>query len=408
MGYQGAAAMRKHLLVAVAAALLTIGFYTSQAQDTPPEGWPVEQRCVGEPTKPPEGWTFPGTILMTGYAGIHGVNAAWDTPHIVASGYPGVFREANADGSAGLSPDKKWYATFDTETIPSESYNHLVEIHSIVVYSTTNKDEVYRIPWANYWLYMWGPRSMYWLDNTHLIYETSEYAEQKPGKLYLINPFDGTVIPWQGKLDLADFHKGWPSDFYRISSDLYPSPDFAHALYKPAYDSSWGIYDVMSGNNIAEINMIGEEFTIWMPDSSHFVTEVLNPQDGEKRDLTLFDAAGDSTSLILTVESKQLSLRNAGWSSDGNYLAFIAGEYYSAHDTRRLFIADIEHHKLWDTCMDVGRGLAWSPTSRQLAYFMEGRKQKRVVIMDIERQTSYVVAYHVADWQDYVIGWRED
>ena len=44
--------------VSISLILLTLSFfYTANAQDDDTSGWPVEQRCVGEPTAPPEGWT---------------------------------------------------------------------------------------------------------------------------------------------------------------------------------------------------------------------------------------------------------------------------------------------------------------------------------------------------------------
>src|SRR5690242_17773324 len=53
------------------------------AQDSENVGWPVEERCVREASKPPDGWTFPGAILMTGHYGIHAVSADVATPYVV-------------------------------------------------------------------------------------------------------------------------------------------------------------------------------------------------------------------------------------------------------------------------------------------------------------------------------------
>lgn len=393
----------KRLMIAIMVLLVIGSFSLLRAQEATPEqtGWPIEQQCVGEPTKPPEGWTFDGTILMTGYAGIHGVNADWETPRVVAAGDPWIFRAANGDGSAGLSPDKRWYATFDSETIPSETYNHLDVIHAIAVYSTVNRGEVYRIPWDNSWLYMWGPRGMFWSDNSHLIYETGDLPAGKPVQLFVINPFDGTALPWEGKIPLTDFHLGWPSFSYEIqTSEEYPAPDFSRTVQlRPP-----GIYDIMSGEKLADVSSVGDGFTLWTADSARFVTEVENAQYPASVDLAIFDRDGALVSIIFTADPQQLNGRNAGWSPDGRYLAFLLGAWDHLH----LYIADSQQQKIWDTCLDTGHGVAWSPDSKQLAFFMAGEEQERVVVMDVETQAVYTVAHHIATQQDYVIGWRGD
>src|SRR5690606_35951618 len=69
------------------------------AQEATPEGWEVVQRCVGEPTTPPEGWNYEGTILLWGNYGIHAIQVDWDVPRVVA-----FIRDQTIFGGAGLSP----------------------------------------------------------------------------------------------------------------------------------------------------------------------------------------------------------------------------------------------------------------------------------------------------------------
>lgn len=377
-----------------------------EATTAPDGGWPMVERCVGEPKKPPKGWSFKGTILITGYAGIHGVNAKWDTPRVVASASPYLFRSGYADGSAGLSPDNKWYATFDTEFIYSETFNHLEIIHAIVVYSTSNKDEVYRVPWKNSWLYMWGPRRMWWFDNSHLVYEQSENFTQKPGILFIVNPFDGTMERWTGKVDLAQF-SGYPRATEIIYSDQYVSPDFTLTLKRT---EAWGLYDVMSGSLVKTLDVDASPFSLWSPDSSKFITEIEVVGDDMRLNLGLFSREGEYVSKLYTVRKDTLNVRNASWSPDGSYFTFLM-EYNPVQGEgikRRVLIADMVNGKIYDTCLDVGRGLAWSPQSNQFALFTQGTQLTPVSILDLETWTLYTVAYHLSDGSDYIIGWRTD
>ena len=95
--------MRKLALIPIA--LLTLLTLTPlAAQDaTPQPGWLVEQHCIGDPTPPPDGWTYDGTIFVNDDVGIHALNPKIKTPHIV------LFRQEFTNGAA-LSPDGKWYA----------------------------------------------------------------------------------------------------------------------------------------------------------------------------------------------------------------------------------------------------------------------------------------------------------
>ncbi len=130
--------MRKFLILLISlVSLLLLGapvLHAQDATDTPDAGWPVEERCVGAPTKPPKGWSYDGTILMTGYAGIHGVNAKWDTPRVLAK-----LSDKDVWGGA-LSPDGKWYASpygerFTTESLQQrkqmKSDNDIMQIHPV-------------------------------------------------------------------------------------------------------------------------------------------------------------------------------------------------------------------------------------------------------------------------------------
>ncbi|MEO8609344.1 MAG: hypothetical protein ABI690_15740 [Chloroflexota bacterium] len=118
---------------------LIITFSPAVAQDNKNSGWPVEERCVGEPTKPPAGWTFPGAILMTGHYGIHAVSADVPTPYVVAF-IPTVPRYGAERINSVLSPDQRWLATTNA-TVFNGGIWAIISIYEIVVYSTVTPHE---------------------------------------------------------------------------------------------------------------------------------------------------------------------------------------------------------------------------------------------------------------------------
>src|SRR6266545_3823249 len=105
--------MFKSLLFSICLILVSINFTAAQASG---EGWPIVERCVPEPTSPPADWTYPGVILATGWAGLHGIRADLDTPYILV--FSKFFR-----GSAwrtfdnSLSPDGRWIVTTDETAV---------------------------------------------------------------------------------------------------------------------------------------------------------------------------------------------------------------------------------------------------------------------------------------------------
>ena len=82
------------------------------------QDWTVVKQCI-QPTRASENWSFEGTILLRGYGGVHGVNALWDTPHIVAQIPP-----VRPYGVA-LSPDEFWYAVLDLDRFCATKLNSL-------------------------------------------------------------------------------------------------------------------------------------------------------------------------------------------------------------------------------------------------------------------------------------------
>jgi Tol biopolymer transport system component len=127
--------------------------------------------------------------------------------------------------------------------------------------------------------------------------------------------------------------------------------------------------------------------------------------------LELFDRDGVSLDVIFLedngyrVRSTFDEAMNIRWSPDGRYLAFITTTL-SYPTIISLFIADMQEKHVYNTCIEPGDGLAWSPDGTKLAMmdFYDFKRYRPVIILDLETWSLYTVAYHDGS----VIGWRAD
>jgi hypothetical protein len=238
-------------LICLLPALLLLAFAAppAAALDTADTGWKVEQRCVGEPTAPPKGWTFPGAILMTGHYGIHAVSADIATPYVVAF-IPREPRYGVITLDGVLSPDQRWYATAEADIHPSGLRSSELSVYKIVIYSTVSAHKEYEMNWENsYEAYI---RSIRWRDNSHIVYETTQTPkvgdDYSSDNAFLINPFTQEKEHWNGKLDPLPIN------------DFFPSPDWTRAVYNqewydyaPDVRDDWGLFDPMNANELTSL-----------------------------------------------------------------------------------------------------------------------------------------------------------
>ena len=119
--------------------LMLIATSSVNADDDPETPWIIEERCVPAPTQPSADWTYSGTLLMSGYAGIHAMHADWETPRITAFFSAGELGEPHEGGQ--LSPDGRWYAAPVGETWVEPSLNQYWETNGLRIYSTVDDQE---------------------------------------------------------------------------------------------------------------------------------------------------------------------------------------------------------------------------------------------------------------------------
>jgi hypothetical protein len=394
----------RYLLATVCFLLLlfTLPHAVIAQDDGTPPGWPIVERCV-TPTVRPDGWTFEGTILLTGYAGIHGVNDAWSTPHVLV-----FLGSSTVPGGARLSPDGRWYAELGGKVFPSSTHNDYYDVEAIRVYSTVN-GELYAFPWENDYLANWGRSQMYWLDNDHLVYEYSEDAIRKPGEILILNLSDGSVVSWEGHIkDVLFVGEVWQQgDSYFVSAQT-PSPDLTRTVVSREYFHPTALYDTMNGEVLVEISPAYWPYISWTPDSSLFVIVIdTDPdEDRESRQLALLDRSGNFVDVVLTLsENQQISKKASTWSQDGRFLTL---ELDQRHQEDSLYIVDLEERQIIDTCLQTGAGAAFSPGNTQLAILERGEGTKYVMVLDLESWALHPVANHIVEYGEGVIGWRED
>src|SRR6266496_1573726 len=236
--------MFNRLLFFICLILLSINI--ASAQDSG-EGWPIVERCVPEPTSPPADWTYPGVILATGWAGLHGIRADLRIPYVIeVTDYFEEIEWKSVDHA--LSPDEKWLVTVDETSDFSygEARPISVQVHSLRIHSTENKSVEIEVPWDSSYIiesnvgngrydYFQQP---YWWDNEHLVYvnQGSQGMWKDGSKLVLTNPFTGEI----SELSVS-FQTAMPILLPHFLAIL--STDKTRLLYEPSISPFFYLYD---------------------------------------------------------------------------------------------------------------------------------------------------------------------
>lgn len=392
---------------------LTYGFTQDATPDSAPD-WTVERRCVDESTSRPDGWTFEGTILVTGDTGIFGVSSNSETPLLVA---PLTFEQTDTNIVGGaLSPDGRWYASPFGDRIFTESNNVYTTVREIRVYSTLGDNREYSVTLspaiegipAGFYV------PTYWQDNQWLLYANGEAD-------VLINPFT------QETQQLSGYHFNYVYDRFDSYQRPHLAPDFTLAVSTEGVTSEdqWGLYtvpaeDFSSPESFIQLDLAETTLVAWRPDSRFFAAE----QDVESgRQLVFVNRQGAMDDVVFHLPQGERA-NNSAWSSNNRYFAFITFEdtgsesYYNQYwgKPNTLYIADTQEQVVIDTCLSTGIGLAWSPDGTQLAFLAPGEGTQPIFVMDVEDLTAYPVAKHqvgsngVGDnyRPNSVIGWRDD
>lgn len=380
--------------------LITFTLVQVSADDDPLTPWPIEEHCINEPIQPPKDWSYSGTLLMTGYAGIHAVQSDWETPRIEAFfstdalGYP-------LEGGQ-LSPDGQWYAVPIGTVTTSRSLNRYWQTEALRVYSLVDdgvrdfviSDFADELDYSNFFEVNWVHHNIQWVDNETVII----------GGLQ--------IYPFEAEVALAPFDAIY--NYYELFGI---SPDGQRAFGWLRDGSGQGVFNPYNWEEkFSSLELV--DGVAWQHSSNGFIAEhridtyktsadylSLYNRDGEFIE-TLFQPAELSR---LNIQRPVSGRSELGWSNDDAYFAFVYRSSYQ--EPSKLLLLDFENQVVVDTCIAPVSQPVWSPDGRQLAILLDGRQNLRVVIVDIDEWQAYDVARHIrasGKLNPNMLAWRDD
>lgn len=383
----------------ICAALCLLAFTNAiSAQPDEPDTFPIEQRCIDAPTQPPDDWTYPGMILMSGYAGIHAMQADWETPRVVAQFTSDSDGNFVIDGGQ-LSPDENWYATPIGEVTSEASFNNYWYVHGLRLYNLFDASKSFTVNLADYaeiytfYETAWTFYPVEWQDNESLII----------GGL-LIYPFEDSAEA--SRLEFGD-------DF---NLPRVVSPDGTRAYGGPTpFFSEYraGLHDLVNLTTIAspgELNNIS-----WRRDSAGFMAQMLD-LDQDWHGLIYIDREGNVLDRIVSFDANSwrsdhpVSGRNEfWWSPNDRYFALVPVQ---SRELKNLYLVDLHERTVIDTCLKALSPAVWSPDGKMFAYLVEARENLNLVVVDTMAWQSYIVARHSGErargrfGEPEMVGWR--
>lgn len=371
--------------------ILLIFGQSTQAQETseePIEGWEIVERCVGDPMTPPDDWVFDGTILASGWAGIHGINADWDVPRILA------FNENwNTEIGGTLSPSNEWFAVTTTSerTVNDSIYGLVVTEYTLKIYNLVDRSIQISLDWQNHYdiaigsgaTRYYSQRMPRWLDDETILY-------QKEDKLFEINITT---------LEITESSIYWEEGVF---SPLFPdyimsvSPDFTRTVFRENR-RQYALIEMSNKNILSYPAQLSpdESYSIgaginWSPDSQYFTIS-------RNHQVTLFDRDGET---IITIDESGSPFDRTFSPNSNSFVYFHNGT---------IHIADIENQQLINTCFsDYYDSISWSTSGNFIAIMGDSpslvAQLRPVYVIDLSAEQVYIVAYH----DGRIIGWRED
>jgi hypothetical protein len=377
--------MRKFLIFLISLLFGVSVIYAQEAIAMPDAGWPVEERCVGAPTKPPMGWSY-GGILFTQNSGMysedgggfHAIRQQVATPYYIATNNKDIVY------AGALSPDGKWFAVPYGYSIDQHiddfgnSAGSEYFVNAIRIYRTDYTHLSYQIDWRLSDQNVVIDKIM-WIDNDRLIYSLNEASLNK--KAYIVvNPFTDERIGWkkvQEKLTLDQ----WKTFFH----------------YSNPREDGWLIEPKVSQRTLEFIDQyrFNKSEIRWLPDLSGFV--VFIPSSANSRQgLALFSEQDGLRSIITNNVVVQVKV-----SANGHYIAYqTTVTDLQNKEVPEINIADLQAQTITQLCYGADYPMfQWSPFSDQLAI----RKDGVVSILDLDSWQLYDIAKN----QGLFVGWRK-
>jgi len=347
--------------------------------------FPIVENCITEPTLPPDDWRYSGTILMSGYAGVHGMNLDWETPRVL------VFESNSANGDeplagASLSPDGKWYALPMGDTWVEVTYSRYSWVQNIRVYKTDGSGD-FQVFDFDYYVYTATASSylpMHWIDNESFMAGSV--------RLYPLEPDKAELSPL--KYDITTF------TYTAISPDI--------TRFVELYSDEQGLYSLQDIEPIL-LHEHNTGFVAWREDSSGYIN-ITRSDDTVSIDYHSRD--GDSIDRIVQFENGQVrasieASNRVLWSPDMTQFAFKWTKPYGDEtQSDRIYIIDFENEQVIDTCLNSIGQPVWSPNGRFIAYLEKSNSNQNIIVVDLEIWQAFVVGKHIGTSAE-MLGWRE-
>jgi hypothetical protein len=393
---------RGSLTIVLMLSFLGLRLLAQEATEEAPQGWPIVERCVGEPISPPDDWSFEGTILATGWAGIHGINAEWDTPFVIAFNNYSYMPYS-------ISPNGNWIAQVEASTAVDDSYwnGRRVTIGNIVVSNTYNRAERYLSDRLST-VYTVGVLHVFpnairlpWWDEDTLVIAVGYDAETE----------SNYVLGWSFQTNEYIELDVRPS-YGMTGMGAYISPDWSRMVStNPEYLSLEGLIDLQS--DVPTISLAFEDLwrmrnVHWLPDSSAFALGYHNWLDDIRlyeASIQLYDRDGKFIDTIAVERAEDVYLLAFDSSPNSEFLVFQNIPRDSGTSSfNSLKIADMRNHEILDTCI-IPSSFAWSANSNQIAVMGFGEEHSSPLILDLADWRLYKTGiYHEGD----ILFWRAD
>jgi hypothetical protein len=361
--------------------------------------------CQQTDAAPPD-WTFPGTLLLEGPYGIHGLKSDWKTPHVLAftnvgkAGYGYRIGTYTSDRGA-FSPDFKWYAAVEKKNVCGfgcdSSDSNVQGIHVFNITGQKPREHYFVKRYLDYstgriegdWVVP------IWMNETALVFPADDiHGNLDNVRPEIINVFTGKKREWTrpfNPFDKRTSPDGKTSITYKDSEyQLVNNDDLRviHTFPAPPFDfpASW--------NNI------------WSTNSRYFLggTKI----DDVTVQLNLYDRdtlQAEAITQVSTYDFYNSDRFKVVWSPDSRYFFLTSTKGFDTPSTQML--VDVVEKRIWDLCEFYFQPV-WSPNSHAVA--------------DID---NYLDAYHTSvnivdleNWQTYrllagsdhyrPIGWRTD
>lgn len=363
--------------------------FPAHAQDTT-DNWTITQQCL-EAQTPPDDWAFDGTIIAAGWAGIHGINAAWETPRVLA------FRDQwiEEGGSGTVSPDGRWYVVPQVRLTPVQGDRLRANAHvqQLVVYELIEGGSVLRVEWEDAYVVEFGGginrfysfRSPVWFDNDTFIY-------QRGDAFYRVHIPDLDIEEWD---EAADWQDGISPVWQSVA---YPAPDWSRIV------TATGLLNTETNSYLANIIDPDTDLAVgavaWHPASSQFVFSGASATQLYDGDGTVLDTI---SAVSETVTHNPTSVRANAYAPDGSRFWLIVR---ADDDAQHLAVANPAERTIVDTCVAIGEttSVQFSPDSGYLAFATE-RELGQISILDIANGSLLNTGLvH----RGVLIGWRAD